>query len=69
MSSTVFADFFALVQLYADADGADVARRLPVHVVSAESRVEVPAALWRTSRTGELSVEDAAILVAAFVAD
>ena len=66
---TVFSDSSALVKLYADEDGADVVRRVPVHVVSAVARVEVPAALWRKSRTGELPVEDAGVLVAAFVAD
>ena len=63
------ADSSALVELYADEDGADVVRRVPVHVVSAVARVEVPAALWRKARTGGLSVENATILVAAFVAD
>ncbi|HEX4357668.1 MAG TPA: type II toxin-antitoxin system VapC family toxin [Pseudonocardia sp.] len=32
-------------------------------------RVEVPSAIWRKQRMGELSAEDAAILVAAFEAD
>jgi hypothetical protein len=66
---TVFADFSALVKLYADEEGADVVRQVPVHVVSAVARVEVPAALWRKTRTGALSVDDATVLVAAFVAD
>jgi predicted nucleic acid-binding protein len=66
---TVFADSSAVVKLYADEDGADVVRRVPVHVVSAVARVEVPAAVWRKARTGALSVADATILVAAFVAD
>jgi predicted nucleic acid-binding protein len=66
---TVFSDSSAVVKRYVDEEGADVVREVPVHVVSAVSRVEVPAALWRKSRTGDLSVEDASILVAAFVAD
>ncbi len=66
---TVFSDSSALVKLYADEDGADVVRRVPVHVVSAVARVEVPAALWRKSHTGDLSVDDASVLVAAFVAN
>jgi predicted nucleic acid-binding protein len=66
---TVFSDSSALVKLYADETDAEVVRRVPVHVVSAVARVEVPAALWRKSRTGDLSVEDASVLVAAFVAD
>ena len=66
---TVFADSSAVVKLYADEDGADLVRQVPVIVVSAIARVEVPAALWRKTRTGALSVEDATVLVAAFVAD
>ncbi len=66
---TVFADSSALVKLYADEDGADPVRRVPLFVVSAVARVEVPAALWRKSRTGELSAEDAGILISAFTAD
>ena len=66
---TVFADSSALVKLYADEDGADLVRSVPLLVVSAVARVEVPAALWRKSRTGGLSAEHAGILVGAFTAD
>ena len=66
---TVFADSSALVKLYADEDGAELVRAVPLFVVSAVARVEVPAAVWRKSRTGELSSEDAGILVSAFTAD
>jgi predicted nucleic acid-binding protein len=66
---TVFADSSALVKLYADEDGAEVVRSVPLLVVSAVARVEVAAALWRKSRTGELSADDASILVSAFTAD
>ena len=66
---TVFADLSALVKLYADEADADLVRAVPVFVVSAIARVEVPAALWRKSRTRDLSAEDAAILVSAFTAD
>jgi len=66
---TVFADSSALVKLYADEDDADLVRVVPVFVVSAIARVEVPAALWRKSRTRDLSQEDAGILVSAFAAD
>lgn len=66
---TAFADSSALVKLYADEPDAQVVRRHPLLVVSAVARVEVPAALWRKSRTGELAVEDAAVLVQAFEAD
>ncbi len=64
-----FADSSAVVKLYADEVGAADVRALPVMVVSALARVEVPAALWRKSRTGELSAVDAGILCAAFEAD
>jgi len=33
------------------------------------ARVEVPAAIWRKERTGDLPVADAEVLVAAFEAD
>ena len=66
---TVFADSSALVKLYADEDGAELVRAVPLFVVSAVARVEVPAALWRKSRKRELSAEDAGILVSAFAAD
>lgn len=57
------------MKLYADETDADTVRSVPFFVVSALARVEVPAALWRKTRTGELSAQDAAVLVAAFVAD
>lgn len=66
---TVFADSSALVKRYADESGADQVRSLPFLVVSALARVEVPAALWRKSRTGQLSAEHAGILCAAFEAE
>lgn len=66
---TVFADSSALVKRYADEPGADAVRALPFLVVSALARVEVPAALWRKTRTGELPREDAGQLSAAFAAD
>lgn len=37
--------------------------------MSALARVEVPAALWRKQRIGELTSSDAELLVAAFEAD
>lgn len=66
---TVFADSSALVKLYADEVDADLVRGRAVYVVAAIARVEVPAALWRKQRTGELSAEDAALLTADFAAD
>jgi predicted nucleic acid-binding protein len=69
VTGTVFADSSALVKLYADEPGADDVRRFPYLVVSQMARVEVPAALWRKQRMGEISAADAAVLVAAFEAD
>lgn len=40
-----------------------------VYVVSAIARVEVPAALWRKQRLGEVAAETCALLVRAFAAD
>jgi predicted nucleic acid-binding protein len=69
VTRTVFADSSALVKLYADEFGADNVRQLPRLVVSQLARVEVPAAIWRKQRMGEISAADAAVLVAAFEAD
>jgi predicted nucleic acid-binding protein len=66
---TAFADSSAVVKLYADEDGSTVVRRRRVLVVSALARVEVPAALWRKHRMGELSAADAGVLTAAFEFD
>lgn len=44
-------------------------RALEVLIVSALARVEVPAALWRKERSGELEAAHAEVLVAAFEAD
>lgn len=66
---TVFADSSAVVKRYADEPGAALVREHEVLVVSALARVEVAAAFWGKVRTGELSVEDAAVLHDAFTAD
>lgn len=63
---TVFADSSALVKLYADERNAERVRAVPVFVVSAMARVEVPAALWRKNRMQELSAAHARVLAAAF---
>lgn len=44
-------------------------RAVSVLVVSAIARVEVPAALWRKAKAGEVPEPAAAVLVAAFEAD
>ena len=53
-----------LVKLYADEPGASEVRALSNLVVSCLARVELPAALWRKHRLGELPLEDASVLVA-----
>jgi predicted nucleic acid-binding protein len=66
---TAFADSSAVVKLYADEAGSAAVRRRRVLVVSALARVEVPAALWRKHRMGELTAVDAGVLTAAFEFD
>ncbi len=66
---TVFADSSALVKLYSDEEDAELVRSQPVLVVSAIARVEVSAALWRKSRDGALSPQDAQVLADAFADD
>ncbi|PZS37142.1 MAG: VapC toxin family PIN domain ribonuclease [Pseudonocardiales bacterium] len=65
----VCADSSALVKLYADEHDHQLIREQGSLVVSALARVEVPAAIWRKHRMGELDVADTAVLVAAFEAD
>ena len=57
------------MKLYADEPGHAMVRRLRSLIVSSIARVEVPAALWRKERLGELQTADAEVLVAAFEAD
>jgi uncharacterized protein len=57
------------VKLYADEPGAEVIRALETVVVSAMARVEVPAALWRKHRIGELQIDATGELVEAFERD
>jgi uncharacterized protein len=57
------------VKLYADEPGHRPIRVLEMLVVSAITRVEVPSALWRKARTGELEDAAASILVSAFELD
>ncbi|MDN5860362.1 MAG: type II toxin-antitoxin system VapC family toxin [Pseudonocardia sp.] len=66
---SAFADSSALVKLYADEDGQAAVRHLEPLVISALARVEVPAALWRKHRIGEIAPEDASTLVTEFEAD
>jgi hypothetical protein len=57
------------VKLYADEAGHRAIRALDALVISALARVEVPSALWRKARTGELEDAAAGTLVAAFELD
>lgn len=66
---TAFADASALVKLYVPEADHEVVRQVTDLVIAQVSRVEVPAALWRKVRVGELTAADAAVLVAAFEAD
>lgn len=66
---TTFADSSALVKLYADEPGQAEIRDLSVVVVSELARVEVPAAIWRKHRTGELAAQEAGLLTSEFEAD
>ncbi|HET7386948.1 MAG TPA: type II toxin-antitoxin system VapC family toxin [Nocardioidaceae bacterium] len=66
---STFADTSALVKLYADEPGAEQVRALAGLLVAQIARVEVPAALWRKRRVGELSRADAALLLRDFESD
>jgi predicted nucleic acid-binding protein len=66
---TVFADSSALVKLYAEEAGREDVEALSAVAIAQVARVEVPAALWRKHRLGQLSVEDAGVLTAEFEAD
>jgi predicted nucleic acid-binding protein len=62
-------DSSALVKIYADEPGHERIRSLTTVVISQLARVEVPSALWRKHRMGELTTEQAGVLVAEFEAD
>ncbi len=66
---STFADSSALVKLYADEAGHEQVRGVMSIAVAELARVEVPAALWRKQRMGELSAGDARLLTADFEAD
>lgn len=61
-----FLDSSALVKRYADEDGSAQVRTIDSVVVCAVARVEVPAAIWRKQRLGELSTVHASVLVDEF---
>ncbi|MDR3107318.1 MAG: type II toxin-antitoxin system VapC family toxin [Bifidobacteriaceae bacterium] len=62
----VFADTSAVVKLYADEPGFDQIRDIAAMYLCELSRVEVPAALWRKNRIGELAATSVGVLVQAF---
>lgn len=65
-----FLDSSAVVKLYSDEDDHDMVRGLAgPHLVSELARVEVPGALWRKNRMGELDEADVVVLTSAFAAD
>lgn len=66
---SVFADSSALVKLYVDEVDHALVRAQVGLIASQLARIEVPAALWRKVRTGDLMPQDAALLAAAFEAD
>jgi predicted nucleic acid-binding protein len=66
---TVFADSSALVTLHADEPGHERVRGLSTLVVSQLARVEVPSAIRRKQRLGELDAGAARLLTSAFEAD
>jgi predicted nucleic acid-binding protein len=66
---STFAGSSALVKLYADEAGHEQVRGMVSIAVAQLARVEVPAALWRKQRMGELSANDARLLTADFEAD
>lgn len=64
---TVFEDASAIVARYASEPGRQQRPRAPVVVVSGVSQVEVSSAMWRKQRIGELSPDQARVLVDAFL--
>lgn len=67
---SVFCDSSALVKLYADETGSDAVRALAHRpLVSLLAGVEVPAALARKQRMGELGADHAHVLAREFAAD
>ena len=67
---TVFVDSSALVKLYVPEFQHDFVRSInePIYI-STIAQVEVPAAMWRKHRLGEIQAADAALLCADFAAD
>lgn len=67
---TAFLDSSALVKRYADESGSDLVQVVSPPVIASDlAAVEVPAALWRKHRVGQISAPDAQILCRRFLAD
>lgn len=67
---TAFLDSSALVKRYADEPGSDLVQAVSEPVIASDlASVEVPAALWRKHRIGQLSAADAQLLCRRFLAD
>lgn len=64
-----FADSSAIVKIYSDEPGDQLVRSMDLLIISALAWVEVPAALWRKQRMGELSIEEVNDLTAQFERD
>lgn len=67
---TTFLDSSAVVKRYSDEPSSDLVRTVDGPVIASElALVEVPSALWRKRRMGEISAQDAQTLWALFLAD
>jgi predicted nucleic acid-binding protein len=64
---TTFCDASAIVKRYVDEPGSGAVAELDERVVVSDlSAIEVPSAIWRKQRAGQLSPNDASLIVAAF---
>ena len=67
---TVFLDSSALVKRYANEPESDAVQAVSEPVIASDlAAVEVPAALWRKHRVGEISATDAQVLCRRFLTD
>ena len=67
---TAFLDSSALVKRYADEVGSDLVQSVSEPVIASDlAVVEVPAALWRKHRIGQVSATDAQTLCRRFLDD
>ena len=67
---TAFLDSSALVKRYADEPGSDLVQAVSAPLIASDlAAVEVPAALWRKHRIGQISASDAQILCRRFLTD